>query len=139
MKYLSIPAIFLFAGCQSSFPFQPVDQTQHTCAYYAYVDFGKAMTDGIVTKFEKVYRSSGLIKNEKYMDPNKNFQAVYTSYRQTKTAGCEIITIGPFDSESVANDELKSKIEELSEAGYVKKNSRHSMPAIILVNRKPCL
>lgn len=108
------------------------------CAYSAYVDFGPAVTDGELNKKELVYRSSGLVKNIRSTNSANNYFAAYTSYRQVKVGGFEIVNIGPYDSESVANGELKSVIADLEGRGYGKKADRHSMPAVLISNKKPC-
>ncbi len=108
------------------------------CSYSAYVDFGPAMTGGYIDKKENVYRSSGLIRNIRSTDPSKNYRAVYTSYMQIKAGGFEIINIGPYDTESVANAELSSAITELIQRGHKKKDNSHSMPAVLIYNKNPC-
>jgi hypothetical protein len=96
------------------------------------------MTGGYIDKKENVYRSSGLIKNIRSTDPVKNYRAVYTSYMQVKVGEFEIINIGPYDSEAVAYSELKEKISALVQRGYKEKTNSHSMPAVLIYNKKPC-
>ncbi len=108
------------------------------CAYSAYVDFGPAPTGGYLDKKERVYRSSGLIRNKRDVDERKNYFAAYTSYRQTKSGEFELINIGPFDSEGVAYSALQETITRLTNQGYAKKTDAHSMPAVIVFNKNPC-
>lgn len=103
------------------------------CQYYAYVSYGPAMVNGNLNEKQNVYKSSGLRKNL------EGFRAVYTSYGQvTLASGFAIENIGPYDTEAVAYDALNSVIDELESAGYVKKNRSHTVPAIILRNKKKC-
>lgn len=131
MKYRIFPVIALtLLGASTAY----ADQ----CSYSAYVDFGPAMTNGYIDKKELVYRSSGLIKNIRSNDASKDHFAAYTSYKQVKVGEFELINIGPFDSESVAYSELKSVISDLDGKGYKKKTGAHSMPAVLIFNKKPC-
>jgi hypothetical protein len=108
------------------------------CAYSAYVDFGPAMTNGNLNHKERVYRSSGLVKNVRSPDPGKNYFAAYTSYRQTKVGEFELINIGPFDSEVVAYAELQQTISRMEGKGYKPKTNTHTMPGVMISNKKPC-
>jgi hypothetical protein len=91
------------------------------------------MYDGKLNQTQKSFKSSGLKKYK------KGFRAVYTSYGQTTLAsGFAIENIGPYDTEAVAYDALKSFIDTLKSDGYVKKSHRHTFPAVILRNKKTC-
>lgn len=102
------------------------------CKYYAYVDYGPAMLNGELNNKQNVYRSSGLKKFR------KGFKAVYTGYDQLQVGEFTMVNIGPYDTEIVAYDALNSFINELKSKGYKKKTINHTMPAIILKNKKEC-
>lgn len=108
------------------------------CSYSAYVDFGPAMTSGNLDDKQLVYRSSGLVKNIRSPNSNKNYYAAYTNYKQLKSGEFELINIGPYDSESVAYAELQETISNLQGQGYRRKTNSHSMPAVIISNKNQC-
>jgi len=102
------------------------------CKYYAYVDYGPAMTNGELNNKQNVYRSSGLKKYE------KGFRAAYTNYESPTVGSFTMINIGPYDTELVAYDALNKVIADLQTQGYKAKTNSHNMPAILLFDAKSC-
>lgn len=102
------------------------------CKYYAYVDYGPAMLNGDLNNKQNVYRTSG---PKKY---KKGFKAVYTDYDQLQVDKFTLVNIGPYDTEVVTYGALNSFINELKAKGYKKKSLNHTMPAILLKNKKEC-